>query len=415
MRVFKFGGASQKDASGIRHVANLLAAVPRPLVVVISAIGKTTNALEEVAHLAFRKADPTPPLLRIKAEHTAIVHDLFPHPQPTVQKLTAFFDQIDRNLHWPDEDMLYDQIVCVGELLASTILSDYLALQQLPVLWKDARQVICTDSRYREGRIRWDVTQERLAPWKGEAQDAILVTQGFIGANEQGHGTTLGREGSDFTAAIIASCLAADSVTIWKDVPGVMNADPRKIATAIVFDQLPYQEAAEMTYFGASVIHPKTIKPLANAGIPLYVKSFVDPGLPGTVIHDCKVRNLPPLIVFKENQCLISCKVTDYTFISEENLRLIFMALAERDIKINVMQNSAISFSFCVDFRENRIMRLIDRLSESFEVYYNTGLTLITIKNYDEAIAQQYRQTKNILMEQASRSTLQLLVRPTPL
>ncbi len=414
MRVFKFGGASQKDANSIRHVATLLAEAPRPLVVVISAIGKTTNALEEVARLAFQKADPTPPLQRIKAEHTAIVHDLFPYPLPTLQKLNAFFDQLSQHLALPEEDMLYDQVVCVGELLASTILADYLALQHVPVRWKDARQFICTDSRYREGRIRWDVTKEKLTPWKSEAQNAVLITQGFIAGNEQGRSTTLGREGSDFTAAIIASCLGADSVTIWKDVPGVMNADPRRIATAIVFDQLPYQEAAEMTYFGASVIHPKTIKPLANAGIPLHVKSFVDPTLPGTVIHDCKVKNLPPLIVFKENQCLISCKVTDYTFISEENLRLIFVALAEGDIKINVMQNSAISFSFCVDFRENRIMRLVERLSQTFEVYYNTGLVLITLKNYDDATARQYRQAKNILLEQASRSTLQLLVRPTP-
>ena len=239
----------------------------------------------------------------------------------------------------------------------------------------------------------------------------IILTQGFIGKSPEGWTTTLGREGSDFSAAIFASCLGAQSVTIWKDVPGVMNADPKRIREAVVFEELPFREAAEMTYYGASVIHPKTIKPLANKNIPLYVRSFDDPSLPGTIIHETKIDLLPPLIVFKDNQCLVSCRVTDYTFIDEQQLSYIFNVLAELDIKINVMQNSAISFSFCIDFREDKVLKLVSRLSSHFEVYYNTDLTLITIKNYDVATHEAYSKKPGILLEQSSRSTLQILLR----
>lgn len=223
--------------------------------------------------------------------------------------------------------------------------------------------------------------------------------------------TTLGREGSDYSAAIFASCLSAKSVTIWKDVPGVMSADPKRLPSAVVFDELPYQEAAEMTYYGASVIHPKTIKPLANANIPLFVKNFDDTSLPGTRIYACKVYKLPPLIVFKDNQCLISCKVTDYSFVNEDQMGYIFQMLSQHDVRINVMQNSAITFSFCVDYREPKILKLIEALSKKFEVYYNTGLTLITVKNYDAATFAEYRNRPGVLIEQTSRSTLQVLVR----
>jgi len=238
-----------------------------------------------------------------------------------------------------------------------------------------------------------------------------VITQGFIGRNGNGLTTTLGREGSDYSAAIFASCLNAQSVTIRKDVPGVMSADPKRLPNAEVFDELPFQEAAEMTYYGASVIHPKTIKPLANANIPLVVKNFDDPTLPGTKIYEIKVKKIPPLIVFKDNQCLISCKVTDYTFVSEDQLSTIFNILVSHEIKINLMQNSAISFSFCADYREDKIKGVIDSLSKNFEVYYNTNLTLITIKNYTAELANQYRTQTDILLEQTSRSTLQLLIK----
>ena len=257
----------------------------------------------------------------------------------------------------------------------------------------------------------WSKTSVAIEKLRPVLKKNIIITQGFIGKTEDGFTTTLGREGSDFSAAIFASCLLAESVVIWKDVPGVMNADPKRIPTATVFKELPFKEAAEMTYYGASVIHPKTIKPLANKGIPLYVKNFTDTALPGTKIHECQIENLPPLIVFKENQCLISCKVTDYTFISEQQLTIIFHALSELDIRLNLMQNSAISLSFCVDFREDKVSKLIEKLQQHFEVFYNTGLTLITIKNYDEATFETYRKRKGVLLEQSSRSTLQVLVK----
>ena len=309
-----------------------------------------------------------------------------------------------------DYDMMYDQVVSVGEIVSTLILAAYLK-KDFPVEWIDARKYIRTDSTFREGKVQWIETEKKISELKNVLTSNIIVTQGFIGGDATGKTTTLGRDGSDYSAAVFASSLDADSVTIWKDVPGVMNADPKRLEGAIAFEELPFKEAAEMTYYGASVIHPKTIKPLANKSIPLYVKNFDDPSLHGTKIHECIVRNLPPLIVFKENQCLISCKVTDYTFIDEQRLSTIFQALAELNMKINLMQNSAISFSFCVDFRESKITSLIDVLSTQFEVYYNTGLTLITIKNYDNKTYSEYKRKPGIVLEQSSRSTLQILLK----
>jgi aspartate kinase len=276
------------------------------------------------------------------------------------------------------------------------------------VCWEDARTLIKTDNAYREAKINWRETENRVNRLHSQS---ITITQGFIGSTDQNFTTTLGRDGSDFTAGIFGYCLNAKSVTIWKDVPGVMSADPKRRKNAIVFEELPYKEAAEMTYFGASVIHPKTIKPLANKGISLYVKSFIDPGLPGTKIHECRVDKLPPLIVYKENQCLISCKVTDYTFVDEPQLAIIFKSISDHNVRINLMQNSAISFSFCVDYRENKIMKLIGDLSQHFEVYFNTHLTLITIKNYDTKTAAEFSGLKGVILEQSSRSTLQVLLK----
>jgi aspartate kinase len=306
---------------------------------------------------------------------------------------------------------LYDQVISIGEILSSIIVSEFLLTQNLPVRWLDARSTVHSDDTYREAKVDWDKTERKIQELIPVLKEKILLTQGFIARSPEGYTTTLGREGSDYTAAIFASCLLADSVTIWKDVPGVMNADPKRLPHAVVFEELPFREAAEMTYYGASVIHPKTIKPLANKNIPLLVKSFDDPSLPGTLIRETKVSHLAPLIVFKDDQCLVSCRVTDYTFISEEQLSFIFKAVADLDIKINVMQNSAISFSFCIDFREDKVLKLIENISKHFEVYYNTGLTLITVKNYDAATSEQYRKLPGVLLEQSSRSTIQVLVK----
>lgn len=413
MKVFKFGGASLKNAQAIRNMSTIvLDYAEGPLVVVVSAMDKTTNALERVVHAFVKGENYQAEISRIIGYHQAVINELFENPQEILGTLEGLASQLTEKLQSPsEEDKLYDQVVCFGEILSSFIVHHYLTTIGLKNTWKDARELIRTDSTFREGKVEWALSESRIISLKMDLQTHVIITQGFIGGDAEGNSTTLGREGSDYSAAIFASCLQADSVTIWKDVPGVMNADPKRLQAAVVFEELPYKEAAEMTYYGASVIHPKTIKPLALKGIPLLVKSFTNPSLPGTKIHDCKVDRLPPMIVFKDNQCLISCKVTDFTFVNEDQLSAIFDALSELNVKLNVMQNSAISFSFCIDFRENKVMALIEKLQEHFEVYYNTNLTLVTIKNYDEQSFETYRKKPGVILEQSSRSTLQVLVK----
>jgi aspartate kinase len=411
-KVFKFGGASLRTAEAIRNASKIVRLhKDEKLLIVASAMGKTTNALEKLLDLATAGKSFEKEWRQLKDDHTSIAKELFPASHEVFKSIDEQFDKITVGLHMKgDYDMIYDQVVSLGEVISTVILASYLALE-FPVEWIDARKYIRTDSTFREGRVQWSETEKNIAALKSVIENKIVVTQGFIGGDANGETTTLGRDGSDYSAAVFASALGAESVTIWKDVPGVMNADPKRIEGAIAFEELPFREAAEMTYYGASIIHPKTIKPLANRSIPLYVKSFDNPVLHGTKIHECIVMNLPPLIVFKENQCLISCKVTDYTFIDEERMGAIFQALAKLDVKINLMQNSAISFSFCVDFRESKIRNLINVLSSQFEVYYNTGLTLITIKNYDSKTFNEYKKREGIVIEQVSRSTMQILVK----
>lgn len=413
MKVFKFGGASLKNAAAIKNVASILKSYPKDnLLVVVSAMGKTTNAMERIVAAAQQGKDISPELEDIKSYHLEALRNLGEFNTTVHQRVDDVINTIAHEaVKSGDYDQVYDQVVSHGEILSSIIVSNYLQSTGLLVEWVDARKYIATDATYREGKVNWEKTKETVQALKPILSNKIIITQGFIGATADGFTTTLGREGSDYSAAIFASCLGAQSVTIWKDVPGVMSADPKRLSKAVVFEELPYQEAAEMTYYGASVIHPKTIKPLANSKIPLLVKNFDDPSLPGTRIHDCKVYGLPPLIVFKDNQCLISCKVMDYTFVNEQQIGLIFEALMNHDVHINVMQNSAISFSICVDFRDQKIMKLIQTLSKNFEVYYNTGLTLITIKNYDAASFSKYRNQVGVILEQSSRSTLQVLVK----
>lgn len=416
MKVFKFGGASVKDSKGIKNVALILHSHSRGnLVVVVSAMGQTTNALERIVSRYQAHQDYTAEFNLLKEYHSGIMRDLFPEGHPAWSVVAASWATLAQQLHknYSSADQLYDQVVCFGEIVSSQIVCHYLIDQELKAQWLDARDYVATDDNYREGKVDWTTTCNNIQQIKKlQEQKNIVITQGFLGRTKDGYTTTLGRDGSDFSAAIFASCLRAESVTIWKDVPGIMNADPKRMKAVTVFEELPFSEAAEMTYYGASVIHPKTIKPLATKGIPLYVKNFDDPALPGTKIHECRVENLPPLFVFKDNQCLISCKVTDYTFVTEEHMSTIFHVLTELNIHINVMQNSAISFSFCIDFRESRVKALIERLQQQFEVYYNTGLTLVTIKNYDAKSFDTFRSKPGVLLEQSSRSTLQLLIRP---
>ena len=414
MKVFKFGGASVKDVRGVENVALILQSVTHDsLVIVISAMGKTTNALERILSQYRHQADHTAELTSLKHFHAAITADLFQPDHPVFGMVENLFLEMESRLKLDGSyDEVYDQVVCYGELISTVIVHQYLLQQNLLCEWIDAREYIFTDHTFREGKVNWDKTCAAIDALSLYSRPThFILTQGFIARAEDGRTTTLGRDGSDFSAAIFASCLRAESVTIWKDVPGVMNADPKRLPAAIVFKELPFREAAEMTYYGASVIHPKTIKPLATQGIPLYVKSFDDPSLPGTVIHECHVGELPPLIVFKEKQCLISCKVTDYTFITEDQLRQVFSVLAELNIRINVMQNSAISISFCIDFDEGKLKSLLASLKPYFEVFYNSGLTLVTVKNYDRQTFDHYRSQPGFLLEQSSRSTLQVLVK----
>lgn len=411
--VFKFGGASVRSADAIRNVAAIVGPYrEKRLLVVVSAMGKTTNALERVVKELQNGTGAAVEIDHLKKYHSGVINDLFPENHPIRKEVENLLDallRVPHANHAPDQ--LYDQVVSQGEMISTVIVAAYLAETGMAVELIDARNFIKTDKTYREGKVDWPLTEQRIRELAPVLDGKVVITQGFIGGAPDGSTTTLGREGSDYSAAIFGSCLGAENVTIWKDVPGVMNADPKRIPGASAFEELPFREAAEMTYYGASVIHPKTIKPLANRGIPLLVRNFDNPSLPGTRIHETRIDRLPPLIVFKENQCLISCAVTDYTFIDEEQLSLIFGAVSRENLKINVMQNSAISFSFCVDFREDKVLRLIDALSEHFSVYYNTGLTLITVKNYDEASYAKYRGLPGVILEQSSRSTLQVLVK----
>jgi len=413
MKVFKFGGASVKDPKAIRNMASIIKAnSDSQLLIVISAMGKTTNALEKIVALQRQGVAFEKELSDIQEYHFNIMNDLFASDQPIFKIITDQFHKINEEaIKDNDYDQVYDQVVSMGEVISTLIISDYLKQENTSVQWIDARKMICTDNNFREGKVDWEKSKVKIQALGDKLASSTFVTQGFVGGTEDGLTTTLGREGSDYSAAIFASCLKAESVTIWKDVPGVMNADPKRLPAAIVFDELPFKEAAEMTYYGASVIHPKTIKPLANHGIPLLVKNFDNPLLPGTVIKETKLDHIPPLIVFKDNQCLISCKVTDYSFVDENQLSTIFGIVSAMHMKINLMQNSAISFSFCVDYREDKIIKLIDLLGKHFEVYYNTGLTLITVKNYDRQTFEEYRQKKGVILEQSSRSTLQVLLK----
>ena len=413
MKVFKFGGASVKDAGTLKRTAGIIQVHSSfPLLVVVSALGKTTNAMERILLLYNSGADFSEELEQLKQSHLTIMSQLFLPQHEAFNTFEKLFQSAKDSLSMEAEyDFKYDAFISYGERFSSLILSAYLKQEGLNNELIDASTHITTDDTYREAKVDWEISLEKILPLREKLKTQVLITQGFIASDKKNNTTTLGREGSDFSAAIFAYCLDAESVTIWKDVPGIMNADPKRLPAAKVFPQLPYKNASEMTYYGASVIHPKTIKPLANKKIPLFVKNFDNPDLPGTVIHDCHVEEWPPIIVFKEEQCLVSCKVTDFSFVNEFQLGKIFHVLSDLDIRINMMQNSAISFSFCIDLRENKLMKLVDKLQHDFEIFYNTGLQLVTVKNYDQQTYHEYRNRPGVMLEQSSRNTLQVLVR----
>ena len=410
MKVYKFGGASVKDAEGIRNISQLLLNEgAESLAIVVSALGKTTNLLEKVVNDHYDRN--TPNLDEVKQYHYAILEELF-------DKSHSIFDEVNNlfvEIEWAVEDAPtstyayeYDQIVSVGELLSTKIVSNFLEQEGFANKWIDARDIIRTDNTYRNARIDWQLTQQQIS--KHISNNGVFLTQGFIGCTTENFTTTLGREGSDFTAAILGFALDAEEVTIWKDVDGMLNADPRYFDDAKLLHQLSFTEAIELAYFGAKVIHPKTIQPLKEKNISLRVKSFLNPKDEGTVIfEDAEMKPFMPSFIIKENQILISISANDLSFIVEDHLSYIFSLFAKYGLAINMMQNSAVSFSVCVDNDSQKTLPLISELKEGFKVQYNDQLTLCTIRHYDQAAIDKVVDEKSILVEQKSRQTIQFV------
>ncbi len=420
MKVFKFGGASIKDATGVKNVSEIINnQIDSGLLIVVSALGKTTNHMEKLLDAYYyNKADKEAVFDFIKNEHLSIVNELFDSTQKDVfeeigEQFEILYEYINGEFS-ENYDFEYDQVVSFGELLSSKIVYFYLKLKNIPAVWMDARSIIRTDNTYREGHIDWEKTirktKKLIEPYYKEGRDEIVVTQGFIGGTSEGFTTTLGREGSDFSAAILGFSLDAESVTIWKDVEGLLNADPRVFEDTVKLDKIPYREAIELAYYGASIIHPKTLQPLQNKKIPLHVKSFINEKGEGSVIHDFSIKRLVPCYIVKRDQVLISISPKDFSFIAEENLSTIFGLFAFFGVKINLMQNSAISFSLCVDNKSN-IGELIEELQTEFYVKYNSNMELFTIRYYDRNSMDKITKDRTVILEQKNRTTVQYVVR----
>src|SRR3569833_1764804 len=389
MLVFKFGGASAKDAAGVINLSGIVKKFEgEQLLIVVSAMGKTTNALEKLTKAYADGSDEIDEIFsEIKNYHFNIIKELFEPGHPVYNEVSNTFVEIDWMIE--DEphdnyDFAYDQIVSVGELVSTRIVAAYLNQCGIKTQWADARSYVHTDNTYCEGNVDWEKTRESVnRDLPKLLEKGIILTQGFLGGTSENFTTTLGREGSDYTASIFASCLKAESVTTWKDVPGILNADPKFFEDTVKFDELSYTEAIEMTYYGASVIHPKTIKPLQNAKIPLLVKSFNDPDAPGTIIRENATPVFEkPIIILKQNLVLLSISARDYSFISETHLSEIFKLFAQNNIKANVMQTSALSISVCFDLNQVRFDKLLASFSQDFKVRYYSELTLITVRHY---------------------------------
>lgn len=421
MEVYKFGGASVKGAEAVRHVARILAMEKGPKVLVFSAMGKTTNALEALLNAFFRQEpDRADAFKKLMTDHIAIFQALF---TPDTERyalvqglLRERFEQLYQRLLEAavlPYDQAYDQIVSYGERLSTLLIVNYLQENGLPVEMVDAADLIRTDSRFREAGVQWETTvrQIRAVVWPLLEQGKWVLTQGFIGGDGQGHTTTLGREGSDYSAAILAHSIDARQMTIWKDVPGVLNADPKYFSNTCKLAHISYSDATELAYFGASVIHPKTIKPLQNKHIPLYVRSFIQPDEPGTWVGLDDVENtVVPSYIFKPNQILLSVYPKDFSFIEEIGLARIFDLLARYGMKVNLMQNSALSFSLCLDGAKGRFPELLGALSAEFDCVYNEGMDLVTIRHYTPAVVEQIVAGRTVLLEQRTRHTVQLVV-----
>lgn len=410
MRVFKFGGASIASAKAIRNMGEIVRSQnDGPVVIVVSAMGKMTNHLEDLYQLKTVGNSYHELLERFHSFHREILQDLGLEANILSELLGKLETALERV--YTDYNKGYDQVICSGELFSSTIISHYLNLILPEIQLLDARKFIKTDNVHRDAKIDWVNTEKQVSSLFRNQKAQFFVTQGFIGSTSNDITTTLGREGSDFTGAILAHCLNADSLTVWKDVPGILSADPKLIPDASKIDELSYEEAAELTYYGAKVIHPKTIKPLANKGIPLYVRPFLDPKKAGTLISNNHIPKTISSIIFKEAQTLISFTVDDFTFINEKNLTQILHTLTHLNIKINLMQNSAITFSICIDNDPDKIDQLIGKLGNDFSIRYNDGLRLITIKNSNQIVIDEISENREILLEQKTRHNYQIVVK----
>ncbi len=416
MKIFKFGGASVKDADGIKNVYDVLQkAGYEDVLLVVSAMGKTTNALEVVIKNYFDKSpELSSSVQEIKKYHNQILLDLFEDDNhPVFASVNEQFSDLEYFLAHnksPNYNFVYDQIVSYGELISTNILSHFMNFMNIKTQWLDVRNFVKTNANYRDAEVDWDLTQKNIA--KNIAPKILNITQGFLGSDENNFTTTLGREGSDYTAAIFAYCLNAESVTIWKDVPGVMNADPRYFENASLLNQISYREAIELAFYGASVIHPKTLQPLQKKEIPLYVKSFINPLLKGTsVSKGVDLEPYLPCFIVKRNQLLISLSSIDFSFIMEENISEIFGLFHEYKIKVNLIQNSAISFSVCVEDKFDNFKELNAILSKKFKVDSEENVTLYTIRHFNDAAAQTVEKDKTVLLKQVSRETMQIVTK----
>lgn len=420
MQVYKFGGASVKDAEAVKNVTTILQQNNfNEKVVVISAMGKTTNALEEVVNQYYaNNTDWQKSLDGVFEKHVAIINNLYSNggKQKAIDDVKAIIEAARKFLNENNSrnyNYIYDQIVSIGEYISTTIVSDYANSLGLKNTLLDVKHVLFTDNAYTEGIVDFKKTEEAIRNKISElVKTGFVITQGFVGSTPEGFAATLGREGSDYTASIFAYSLNAERMTVWKDVEGIMNADPKEFPDAQFISELTFHEAIEMTYYGASVIHPKTIKPIQNKNIPLEVRSFVNSAKRGSVISaNANTNFLPPVIIWKRGQVLLSFSAKDFSFIAEEHLSKVFATFAENRLRINLMQNAAISFSITVDFKKEKIENIIEQLSNDFSITRNDNLSLLTIRHYNPGIIDKLTKDKDILLRQISRTTIQVLMR----
>ena len=411
MKIFKFGGASVKDADSVKNVLRVLSIQGfERCLIVVSAMGKTTNALERVVEFYFNKSDYQQEIAKIKEEHIQIAKGLFDENHHVFSEIKLFFDDIEsflRRNKSPNYNFVYDQVVTCGEMISSKILSVYLSDNEMGNQWLDARDFIKTDTNYREGLVNWEETEKNISQLD---KAKTYVTQGFIGSDENNFTVSLGREGSDYSAAIFAYCLDAKDMTIWKDVPGVMTGDPRKFENVELLSNISYEEAIEMAYYGASVIHPKTLQPLKQKSIPFFVKSFINPEKAGTKIGISTENQLLESYILKEKQVLMRISTRDFSFIAEDHISFIFKELAKRNIKVSLMQNSAISLALCLEDKFNNVDELEAELEQDFNTEMVKNVSLFTIRNARLENLDKLYEGKNVLMEQITKTTVQMII-----